>query len=105
VSGLGIGLLEGDILVRAAGQPALDPGAVISSIIASRGARVPTISGEIWRSGRRFPVVVEQPYLTDRRDLPKSSATEDDECGDDKAGRLPCDAGAPRRTGLRAKVP
>lgn len=68
VSGLGIGLEDGDILVRAHGQPALDPGAVISAIIASRGRRVPVITGEVWRAGRTIPLVVEQPYLVESGD-------------------------------------
>jgi hypothetical protein len=64
VSTLGLGLRDGDRLVRAAGMPALDPGAVISAIVASRGAHVPVISGQICRDGALFALVVEQPYLT-----------------------------------------
>jgi hypothetical protein len=63
VSALGLGLRDGDRLVRAAGMPALDPGAVVSAVVASRGARVPIISGQICRGGALFTVVVEQPYL------------------------------------------
>jgi hypothetical protein len=65
VSGLGLGLRDGDVLVRAAGMPARDPAAVINAVVSSRGARVPVISGQICREGALISLVVEQPYLNE----------------------------------------
>jgi hypothetical protein len=92
VSGLGVGLSDGDILVRAAGMPALDPGAVISAIVASRGARVPVISGEICRDGALFSLVVEQPYLSSDIPALQANSAYDERCLDPTRG--PCDAGS-----------
>ncbi len=64
VSGLGIGLREGDILTHAAGQPATSEGQVVSLVLSARGARQARIGGRIWRKGASFPLVVEQPYLS-----------------------------------------
>jgi hypothetical protein len=66
VAALGIGLRDGDVLTRAAGRPALEPGDVIGFVIASRGAGVPEISGRFWRNGEPWNLVVEQPYLHPR---------------------------------------
>ncbi len=63
VSGLGIGLVDGDILTHAGGVPVRSAGAVVGMVIASRGARVPQISGRFWRAGRYYDLVVDQPYL------------------------------------------
>ena len=63
VGALGVGLQDGDILTSAAGRPALTPGDVIGVVLASRGARVPVISGRFWRNGQPWQLIVEQPYL------------------------------------------
>jgi hypothetical protein len=89
VSTLGLGLRDGDRLVRAAGMPALDPGAVISAVVASRGARVPVISGQICRDGALFTVVVEQPYLASPG--LETNGAHDERCLDPT--NTPCDAG------------
>jgi len=62
VSGLGIGLEDGDILTHAAGRPALTPGDVIGVVIGSRTERAPEIWGRFWRNGEPWSLVVEQPY-------------------------------------------
>lgn len=63
VSGLGVGLRDGDILTHALGQPAVSEAAVVGAVIQARGARQPRLHGRIWRQGRSFPLVVAQPYL------------------------------------------
>ena len=67
VSGLGVGLADGDILTHAAGLPARSPGQVVGLVIGSRGARAPQISGRFWRRGEYYDLVVEQPYLAPKR--------------------------------------
>jgi hypothetical protein len=62
VSGLGVGLMDGDILTHAAGRPAISPGEVIGAVIAARGAGASQISGRFWRRGEYYNLVVEQPY-------------------------------------------
>ena len=63
VSGLGVGLRDGDILTHALGQPAVSEAAVVGAVIRARGARQPRLSGRIWRDGNSFSLVVAQPYL------------------------------------------
>jgi hypothetical protein len=63
VGALGIGMRDGDILTDAGGRPALSEGDVVGVVIASRGQRVPTISGRFWRNGEPWQLLVEQPYL------------------------------------------
>lgn len=62
VGGLGIGLVDGDVLTHAAGRPALSPGDVIGVVIGSRAAQAPEIWGRFWRNGESWNLVVEQPY-------------------------------------------
>ncbi|MBN2191952.1 MAG: hypothetical protein JW751_03985 [Polyangiaceae bacterium] len=62
VSGLGIGLLDGDVLTTAGGVPALSASDVVTMVIASRGKRVTTIGGQFWRDGVPWDLLVEQPY-------------------------------------------
>ena len=63
VSGLGVGLKDGDILTQALGRPAVSESTVVGAVIQARGARQPQLSGQIWRDGRTFPLIVVQPYL------------------------------------------
>jgi hypothetical protein len=63
VGGLGLGLQDGDILTHALGQPAVSEEAVVGAIIRARGARQPHLSGQVWRGGRSFALVVAQPYV------------------------------------------
>jgi hypothetical protein len=67
VSGLGVGLRDGDILTHALGQPATSEGGVISAVVAARGARQAKLSGRVWRAGRTLSLVVEQPYVLPAR--------------------------------------
>lgn len=64
VSGLGVGMRDGDILTRVAGAPALSTGAVVELVLRARARQAPEISAEFWRNGARWSLVVEQPYLT-----------------------------------------
>jgi hypothetical protein len=63
VSGLGIGLQDGDILTHALGQPAVSEASLVGAVIRARGARIAHLSGQVWRNGTAFPLVVAQPYL------------------------------------------
>lgn len=62
VSGLGVGLRDGDVLVEAAGQPALAVSNVVHAVIAARANRAKEISGRFWRDGELWTLTVEQPY-------------------------------------------
>lgn len=66
VAALGIGLVDGDVLTRAVGQPALSSGAVIQAVLAARARRAPVLEGEFWRGAERWVLRVEQPYLQER---------------------------------------
>jgi len=63
VGGLGVGLRDGDILTHALGQPAVSEEGVVGAIIRARGARLPQLSGRVWRDGRSFALIVAQPYV------------------------------------------
>lgn len=67
VAALGIGLLDGDVLTRAVGAPALSTGAVIQAVLAARARHAPVLEGEVWRGDHRYVLRVEQPYLDERR--------------------------------------
>lgn len=66
VSALGLGLRDGDVIVRVAGVPVTDLAAVTSLVLDARRRRARTLSAEVerWVDGapRRFRLVVEQPY-------------------------------------------
>jgi len=63
VSGLGVGLRDGDILTHALGQPAVSEEMIVGAVIRARGARQAQLSGQVWRDGHVFPLIVAQPYL------------------------------------------
>lgn len=75
VSGLGIGLQDGDVLTHAAGRPALTPADVIGVVIGSRTERAPEIWGRFWRNGEPWNLVVEQPYPKKRRPAESQSGS------------------------------
>lgn len=62
VSGLGVGLEDGDVLTSVAGAPARDIGDVIGAVVAARGRSAPSVSGIFWRHGEPWRLVVQQPY-------------------------------------------
>jgi hypothetical protein len=62
VSGLGTGVLDGDVLTEAAGQKATSVATVIGVVLAARARQSPEISGRFYRAGVPFLVTVEQPY-------------------------------------------
>jgi hypothetical protein len=62
VSGMGVGLQDGDVLTEAAGQKASSVGTVIGIVLAARARQTPEISGRFYRAGVPFLVTVEQPY-------------------------------------------
>lgn len=63
VSGLGIGMRDGDVLTSVLGARVGAAGEVVSRVIAARARRAREISGEFWRNGVAGTIVVEQPYL------------------------------------------
>jgi hypothetical protein len=67
VSALGIGVQDGDVLTRAAGQPVTATSAVIQAVLVARAHHVAILEGELWRGDQRFILRVEQPYLDERR--------------------------------------
>ena len=62
VSGLGIGMQDGDVLTEAAGQKATSVATVVGVVLAARGRQAPEISGRFFRGGVPFSITVEQPY-------------------------------------------
>lgn len=63
VSGLGIGMRDGDVLTRVLGAEVSSVGEVVARVLAARNQRARQISGEFWRDGVRWSLVVEQPYV------------------------------------------
>jgi hypothetical protein len=63
VSALGIGMRDGDVLTRVLGAEVSSVGEVVARVIAARNQRARQISGEFWRDGARWSLVVEQPYV------------------------------------------
>jgi hypothetical protein len=63
VSGLSIGVLDGDVLTDAGGVPAHDAGAVIEMVLRARARHAGSIGGTLFRGAQRYHLVVEQPYL------------------------------------------
>ncbi len=66
VSGLGVGLVDGDVLTHAAGQPVRSSGQVVGLVLGARAHGAAEIGGTFWRRGERWQLVVEQPYPTRR---------------------------------------
>ena len=62
VSGMGIGMQDGDVLTEAAGQKATSVAVVVGVVLAARGRQVPEISGRFFRGGVLYALTVEQPY-------------------------------------------
>jgi hypothetical protein len=62
VSGLGVGLRDGDVLTQCAGAPASSPGAVIGAVLAARQRRAPAMSGVVYRGAEKIALYVEMPY-------------------------------------------
>jgi len=62
VSGLGVGLQDGDVLTEAAGQRASSVAAVIGVVLAARARHSAEISGRFFRAGVPYALTVEQPY-------------------------------------------
>lgn len=62
VSGLGVGLRDGDVLTSAEGVSARSASDVVSVVVAARGQGAPAVGGVFWRDGEPWRLVVEQPY-------------------------------------------
>jgi len=74
VSGLGIGMRDGDVLTEAAGLKASSVGAVIGAVVAARARQSREISGRFFRGGESYQLVVEQPYPESRAPEADSNA-------------------------------
>jgi hypothetical protein len=64
ISGLGIGVQDGDVLTQVAGAPVNSSAAVISTVLKLRAKHAPAVSGEFWRGQERFQIVFQMPYVT-----------------------------------------
>ncbi len=78
VTGYGLGVLDGDLLVQVNGAPVSERGEVVSAVLAARGRREPVVHALVLRprTGCRhgFRVTVEQPYPSEE-ELPETSLT------------------------------
>jgi S1-C subfamily serine protease len=63
VSALGIGMRDGDVLIKVMGAPAISVADVVGRVAAARSRRLPQISGQFWRDGEQWNLIVEQPYM------------------------------------------
>ncbi len=63
VSGLGVGMRDGDVLTRVFGVPAASVPAVVQGVMVARARHAREISAEFWRNGEPWSLTVEQPYL------------------------------------------
>jgi hypothetical protein len=63
VSGLGVGLRDGDVLTSVGGTPARSYGDVVSAVAGALRSGAPAISGEAWRGEQRVFITVELPSL------------------------------------------
>jgi hypothetical protein len=62
VTGLGVGVKDGDVITEIMGQPVHSVAQGIALIIAARAARQHLITGTLWRATRAMSIAVEQPY-------------------------------------------
>lgn len=73
VSGLGIGVRDGDVLTKVAGSEVRSSAAVVSLVLKLRARKAKAISGELWRGQQRFQIVFEMPYLQDAASAPATT--------------------------------
>jgi hypothetical protein len=69
VSGLGVGLLDGDVLTKALGQPVLSRSEVVRAVLGARARGEKVLEGEFYRGTERWVLRVEQPYPPEPRAL------------------------------------
>ena len=62
VSGLGIGLRDGDVLTQVAGVPATSRAAVVQAVLSLRAKQAPVGYGRFYREGEPWNLAVEIPY-------------------------------------------
>lgn len=67
VTGLGIGVRDGDVLTQVAGMDVRSSAAVVSTVLRLRAKKVEVISGELWRGQQRIRIMFEMPYLDGAR--------------------------------------
>lgn len=64
VSGLGIGVRDGDVLTNVAGTQVQSSAGVISLVLRLRAQHAAAVSGEAWRGQERYRIVFQMPYVT-----------------------------------------
>jgi hypothetical protein len=93
ISGLGLGVRDGDVVTDILGQPVRSAAQGIALIIAARASNRPTIEGTVWRAMRPYAITVEQPYS-----MPDCSVEDSDcwksQCEKDKKAKAKSRAGS-----------
>jgi hypothetical protein len=77
VTGLGLGLRDGDVLTHAAGVSSLSEAEVVGAVIAARGRGVTQLSGRLYRLDQPIELVVEQPYIAPSHAAPTQHRARD----------------------------
>lgn len=62
VSGLGVGMQDGDVLTEVAGQSVRSEGQVVGAVLALRARKARAIPAVFYRGQERWSLVVEMPY-------------------------------------------
>jgi hypothetical protein len=73
VQSLGIGLVDGDVLVEVEGRPVVTPGEVVGAVIGARARRKAMMSARIYRGVSPILLTVEMPYPEERPARPSRS--------------------------------
>jgi hypothetical protein len=74
VSALGVGLVDGDVLTKALGQPVLSRSEVVRAVLGARARQQKVLEGEFYRGSERWILRVEQPYPPAPRALLESAS-------------------------------
>lgn len=69
VTGLGIGLIDGDVLTDVAGSPVRSEGRIVGIVVRALARHDARISATFWRAGSPWTLVVELPRVTLPADL------------------------------------
>lgn len=62
VSGLGIGVRDGDVLTHVSGVPVTDKGQVVNLVLQARARRAAQVTGRFYRGAEPWLLLVEMPY-------------------------------------------
>jgi S1-C subfamily serine protease len=67
VSGLGVGMQDGDVITSVAGAGVSTRSEIVTAVMHARARRAKEISAVFWRAEVPWSLVVEMPYPTRRR--------------------------------------